>query len=426
MHGKKLLYKIIAFSFLINDLVCPSAESLRKTEINTKKKFQIKRKVKSTGQISDLKNQKNEVLARINDVQKKINSEKIVQKNLKDGISKIQYEVDQLNISIYRCKSNLEEQKRRIYDLQELKLKKEEQIKDKKIKLGKCIRLIYMSKIPDAYEVIFGSIGFDDFIDKAHLLKSIMERVFALIDQIINDLQSIQDSIREMEETKLQYEQNLVEYARQEEELTKKMSELDTLYKESQEIQENLKCELDAENDELRSIESEINDYYESLRKKESTTQTYIPKYDGNLPHLLWPVAGFRRITSNFVDTINRKHSHGAIDIGSNRGKDGKLSQSIYGRPVRAPIDMVISYANNGFNGGYGNLVTGTFIHKNDNYCFYFGHLSNIVVKKGQTVKRGSVIGYVGNTGNSTGPHLHFELRKNNRRIDPLIFPFDY
>ena len=349
-----------------------------------------------------------------------------MQKNLKDGISKIQYEVDQLNLSVYQCKSNLEEQKRKISSLQELKLKKEEQIKDKKVKLGKCIRLIYMSKIPDAYEVIFGSSGFDDFIDKAHLLKSIMERVFSLIDEIINDLQVIENSIKEIEETKSQYEQNLVEYSKQEEELKKKMSALDELYKESQEIQESLRCELDSENAELRSIESEINNYYESLRKQESPDQPYIPRYDGDLPRLLWPVAGFRRITSNFTDTYNRRRSHGAIDIGSNIGKNGKFSQGIYGRPVRAPIDMVITHAAEGKNGGYGYLVTGTFVHKNDNYCFYFGHLSRIVTKKGVTVKRGTIIGYVGNTGNSTGPHLHFELRKNNRRIDPLIFPFDY
>ena len=426
MRGRRLWYKTLAFSFLINSLVSPSVESLRKHEINIKKRFKPSGKIRNAEQVAELKNQKSEIMVRINNVQKKIDSERKVQKDLKDGISKIQYEVDQLNVSIYRCKANLDEQQRKISSLQELKIEKEEQIKDKKIKLGKCIRLIYMSKIPDAYEVIFGSSGFDDFIDKAHLLKSIMERVFALIDEIVNDLQVIENSIREIEETKKQYEQNLAEYGKQEEELKKKMSELDDLYKESQEVQESLKCELDSENDELRSIESEINDYYESLRKQESPTQTYIPRYDGSLPRLLWPVAGFTRITSNFTDVANRKHSHGAIDIGSNRGKNGKVSQGIYGRPVRAPIDMVITHAANGWNGGYGNLVTGTFIHKNDNYCFYFGHLSSIVTRKGTTVKRGSIIGYVGNTGNSTGPHLHFELRKNGRRIDPLIFPFDY
>ena len=54
-----------------------------------------------------------------------------------------------------------------------------------------------------------------------------------------------------------------------------------------------------------------------------------------------------------------------------------------------------------------------------------YAHMEKIVVKKGQTVKRGDVIGYLGNTGLSTGPHLHYEVRKNEKPVDPINFYFN-
>lgn len=70
-----------------------------------------------------------------------------------------------------------------------------------------------------------------------------------------------------------------------------------------------------------------------------------------------------------------------------------------------------------GVAGGYGNLIK---IHHNSTYTTYYGHLSQILVKTGQKVKRGQLIGRVGATGHVTGPHLHFEIRKNGRPINPL------
>ena len=54
-----------------------------------------------------------------------------------------------------------------------------------------------------------------------------------------------------------------------------------------------------------------------------------------------------------------------------------------------------------------------------------YAHMEKILVKKGQKVKRGDVIGYLGNTGLSTGPHLHYEVRKNDKPIDPINFYFN-
>lgn len=87
------------------------------------------------------------------------------------------------------------------------------------------------------------------------------------------------------------------------------------------------------------------------------------------------------------------------------------------GTPIKATLDGKVVYA--GWNDqGYGNLV----IIENGPYRVYFAHLSKIPVKVGEKVTAGMIIGYSGNTGNSTGPHLHYEVRKNGQPIDPTSF----
>lgn len=87
------------------------------------------------------------------------------------------------------------------------------------------------------------------------------------------------------------------------------------------------------------------------------------------------------------------------------------------GTPVHATMDGLVAHA--GWNNaGYGNLV----VVQNGEYSLYYAHLSEILVNVGQKVSTGMTIGYSGSTGNSTGPHLHYEVRINNIPVDPLAF----
>ncbi len=122
----------------------------------------------------------------------------------------------------------------------------------------------------------------------------------------------------------------------------------------------------------------------------------------------LRPLRG--RITSRFgwrKDPFTGKRAfHYGVDI-----------SAPVGTPVRAAASGMVIYA--GWYGGYGNVV---IIKHSLGYTTVYGHLSAIVVNPGQVVKKGQIIGAVGNTGRSTGPHLHFEIRKNGRAINPLRF----
>lgn len=88
------------------------------------------------------------------------------------------------------------------------------------------------------------------------------------------------------------------------------------------------------------------------------------------------------------------------------------------GTPIYATADGVVKTA--GFSdGGYGNHVV---INHGYGYETLYGHMYRLKVRSGQRVKRGDLIGYVGNTGKSTGPHCHYEVHKNGQKLDPVYF----
>src|SRR5436309_4082413 len=98
--------------------------------------------------------------------------------------------------------------------------------------------------------------------------------------------------------------------------------------------------------------------------------------------------------------------THNAVDI-----------SSAAGQAVRAPADGIVVKAE--WANGYGNVI---YISHGYGYSTRYGHLSSFVAHPGQRVKRGDVIGYVGSTGRSTGPHLHYEVRLNNNPVNPLEY----
>ena len=116
-------------------------------------------------------------------------------------------------------------------------------------------------------------------------------------------------------------------------------------------------------------------------------------------------------ITSSFGFRSNPfggggRESHKGLDI-----------SAPYGRPVKCTAEGKVVFA--GYRGDYGNLV---IISHGEEYQTYYGHLSEILVKEGQEVKVSTFIGKVGSTGRSTGPHLHYEILRNNKKINPKTF----
>jgi murein DD-endopeptidase MepM/ murein hydrolase activator NlpD len=120
----------------------------------------------------------------------------------------------------------------------------------------------------------------------------------------------------------------------------------------------------------------------------------------------------YKGITSKFGyrvhPTLNRKEFH--------RGLDMKASMNT---PVYATADGIVEYAGHHKKSGFGNLV---ILQHNYGFRTYFGHLNKIVIKSGRFVKKGDLVAYTGNSGMSSGPHLHYELRFVQRAVNPFYF----
>jgi murein DD-endopeptidase MepM/ murein hydrolase activator NlpD len=122
----------------------------------------------------------------------------------------------------------------------------------------------------------------------------------------------------------------------------------------------------------------------------------------------VWPVRGW--VSSNFgsrrdpMSGLNQFHK--GVDI-----------STPLGRPVASPAEGVVVFAN--YYKGFGKVLR---IRHAFGYETYYGHLDRFAVRVGQTVKRGQVIAYVGNTGKATGTHLHYEVHVNGKPVNPMNF----
>jgi murein DD-endopeptidase MepM/ murein hydrolase activator NlpD len=128
-------------------------------------------------------------------------------------------------------------------------------------------------------------------------------------------------------------------------------------------------------------------------------------------PMFDWPVWE-ARMTRGFLPhgTKKRRRPHKGIDLAAPRGS-----------AVMAAQDAVVIYTGSGFK-GYGKMIMIESVDSRDggNWATLYGHLDKILVYEGKKVKQGEVIEALGNTGRSSGPHLHFEIRRLDGPIDPL------
>ena len=124
------------------------------------------------------------------------------------------------------------------------------------------------------------------------------------------------------------------------------------------------------------------------------------------------PLRGNYRVTSEWGvrqhPILRRKFLHKGIDFGIP-----------VGTPIYAPADGVVDFASNGYNGGYGIMLK---VEHSFGFKTFYAHLNKIAVNKGDFVQKGQLIAYSGNTGRSTGPHLHYEIRYLGADVNPRSF----
>ena len=154
----------------------------------------------------------------------------------------------------------------------------------------------------------------------------------------------------------------------------------------------------------LTARRSSIDLLAETMRREFPGAASYASDSAPHTTPSIWPAAGY--VSSPYGLRFGGTEFHQGIDIAAEMGT-----------PIVATADGVVTAA--GWNGGYGNMVD---IDHGSGIVTRYGHASAVAVSVGQQVRRGEVIAYVGSTGRSTGPHVHYEVRVNGAPVNPAAY----
>ena len=280
---------------------------------------------------------------------------------------------------------------------------------------------------------MFGAQDFSDFLTRMDLLKRVMMQDSELVNQVIAYRNEIQEIGRQLEEDRrVQFEQALIAEDAKDIKL-EKVAEQQALI----DMMENDKDVYNKQYDEMIAASNQVAQLIqeskyraaaeEARRQQEEAArqaqaayqptgdyessddgsyQAYVPATNSGA--MIWPITG--PITSEFGwrnhPIFGGQRFHSGIDIGGD-----------YGMPIHAAQSGIVSHA--GWIGGYGNTV---MIDHGGGIVTLYGHNESLAVDVGQYVNQGDVIAYCGSTGNSTGPHCHFEVRLDGEPVSPFNY----
>lgn len=277
------------------------------------------------------------------------------------------------------------------------------------------------------------------FIFKATSLSDLLARLSDVIDIIEHD-KNLEDeyiAAREyVEEVKAEYEEIQAQQEAKKEELLEEKEQLEKQIEEACLLITELESDIEAyeqvyeENDALESeIQALIDEKLAELKKQQEEAERQKQEWlaqqqqqggqsGGNTGSsytasgsYIWPCPSCSYITSRFNPQrmhpiLGTPRPHTGVDIGAS-----------YGATVVAAQSGTVAIAE--YSSSYGNYVV---LYHSDGTATLYAHMSSLAVSAGSTVTQGETIGYVGSTGLSNGPHLHFEIRVNGSCVDPLAY----
>ncbi|MBR4909735.1 MAG: peptidoglycan DD-metalloendopeptidase family protein [Clostridia bacterium] len=332
--------------------------------------------------------------------------EKIL-KALNDEITNIQAIINAYNAEINRINTVIAENKAKI-------AQKETEIEADKLEFKKRIRAIYMSGWDSSLKVLLSANDFSEYLQLQKLTEAVSKKDKQFMEKLSAEIDEL-DAINAENQTLLESQVELKnEVKKQQDELKARQDEATKLYNE-------ISKEIKADNAEKSANDAAIAklkaDLEADIAKQGNSAATFINPNTG----FMWPVAGYYSISSGFRTA--KRPTHNGMDI---------AGSGISGKPILAIADGVVYIAVSNWtaamgkrgNASYGNYCAvnhGTMTIKGTQakYVAFYAHATKIIVSVNQKVKQGQVLGYVGTTGNSTGPHLHIGIQKNGSWVNP-------
>ena len=369
----KWLIFVVIFLFTVLFTSYPKADQLQdaKNKLNQIQKSITETKKKK----EEIINQKNDIAAQIADLDKKLNA-------TQQELANAQKQLSDITAKLNKTRKELEAAKQK--ENTQLQTMKER------------IRAIYISGEWGYLDVLLGAQNFGDFITRLDIVKRIVDFDSSLFESYKQQRELIEQKEKELAQMQREAQNYKNQIVSRQRELQVAMASREGLMRDL-ERQQKL---YEQQEDELLQQSKQLETVIQQLQAKSSI------KYGGG--KLLWPVPSSNVITSPFGTRLHPVlgvyRMHTGIDIAANTGAS-----------IVAAADGQVIFS--GYYGGYGYTV---IIDHGDGISTLYAHNSALLVKEGDTVKRGQVIAKAGSTGLSTGPHLHFEVRKNGVPVNPM------
>ncbi len=342
-------------------------------------------------QQQNLQNQIEESTGQLEYVQEELSATIVQIQQLDDTIAQAEQEIEDFNTQLTELQTQVDETTAKLETLQKNYEENEELLAERLV-------VLYEKGETSFLDLLFNSSSLTDFLSNYYMLEQIVEADTELLESIEAEKTEVENTQKSLEEQKANLKilkaKREQTYVTMQNNKTVQQSYLNQLSDSEKELQQKIE-EYKAEEERIENL----------IRL--AANQEYNGTYTGGV--MAWPVAkSGTYITSDYgirehpIQGVVKQHT--GIDIG-NAG---------FGAPVIAAADGVVTMAS--YYGGYGNCV---MINHGNGISTLYGHGQKILTTVGTEVKKGDLIMEVGSTGNSTGPHLHFEVRVNGSPVNP-------
>jgi murein DD-endopeptidase MepM/ murein hydrolase activator NlpD len=323
-------------------------------------------------------------------------------------IDTLQGEIQAVQQRLDRAQSSLDRQKNELLEVRDRLEVARDRLARLRSELATARRLlatrlveIYKSDTPDALTVVLESDGFGDLLERTEFLERISDQDREITDRVRGLRDQAQDQAVEL--AKLEEREQLAA-----ERILRERDQIASAQGQLVSSRDQLASARSDKRGALASVRAEKEDAMEDLASLEAEQARVAGALQGapgpikqGSGQLIWPVNG--PVTGVFGE-VRPGHLHSGVDIAVPEGT-----------PIRAADSGRVALM--GWVGGYGNY---TCVQHTASMSTCYGHQSSFATSNGASVSQGQVIGYSGNTGNSTGPHLHFEVRINGSPVDPM------
>ena len=372
--GNRLLALMVSILFVLTAILPVYADEIDKAQ---EKLQDVSRQIEDQeSQLKQIKQQENSIIGQL--------------QNLEQGIMDKEQQIETLAARIHGLEKDIN--------------KTEEEIAEKEAELQVqvdylCERLLYMYEdgMDVSYlEVLFSSTNIKDFLTRYDLLQYVVEQDMNLIDSINKNKRAL-----DIKKNGLEIQKKELVTMREVQEAQR--NQLAEQSDHKQKILANVRVEKKTYEKALAELERSSRELEELIRRSQSGQQLGTGIYT-------WPTPGYGSITSaygmRYHPILKTNKLHTGVDVGAPMG--AKIVAADSGKVIYA-----------GWQGGYGQTI---IIDHGAGMSTLYAHQSRFAVSSGKSVSKGDVIGYVGSTGWSTGPHLHFEVRINGNPTNPMSY----